>query len=193
VVTTLAIEGRIAQISVSAGGVPKRAVDAGTVTALGLEGDAHRNLEHHGGPERALCLFSLERIRELQAEGHTVVPGAMGENVTVEGLDWDRVEPGARLALGDAVLIEVTRYTVPCFNIAPFFRERDFRRVSQKRHPGSSRVYARVLRTGAIRTGDPVRLLPPAQAALDQTAPDRSAAGQVAPDRAVAGRRASGS
>jgi MOSC domain-containing protein YiiM len=154
-------EARIAQISVSAGGVPKRAVEAGTVTALGLDGDAHRDLEHHGGPERALCLFSLERIRALQAEGHSVVPGAMGENVTVEGLDWDRVEPGTRIALGDAVLIEVTRYTVPCFNIAPFFKGREFSRVSQKRHPGYSRVYARVLRTGAIRTGDPVRLVGP--------------------------------
>jgi MOSC domain-containing protein YiiM len=154
-------EGRIAQISVSAGGVPKRAVEAGTVTALGLEGDAHRDHEHHGGPERALCLLSLERIRELQAEGHTVVPGAMGENVTVQGLDWDRVEPGARLALGDAVLIEVTRYTSPCFNIAPLFKGREYARVSQKRHAGFSRVYARVLRTGAIRAGDPVRLLAP--------------------------------
>jgi MOSC domain-containing protein YiiM len=165
-------EGRIAQISVSAGGVPKRAVEASTVTALGLEGDAHRNHEHHGGPERALCLFAVERIRELQAEGHTVVPGAMGENVTVEGVDWDRVVPGTRLALGEAVLIEVTRYTSPCFNIAPLFRERDFARVSQKRHPGSSRVYARVLRTGAIRAGDPVRLL-----AAGQSAPGQLAAG----------------
>ena len=153
-------EGRIAQISVSAGGVPKRAVEAGTVTALGLEGDAH-DYKDHGGPDRALCLFALERIHELQAEGHTVAPGAMGENVTIEGLDWSRVAPGVRLALGGAVLVEVTRYTSPCFKIAPLFRGRDFARVSQKSHPGSSRVYGRVLRTGAVRAGDPVRLLVP--------------------------------
>ena len=78
----------IAQISVSPGGVPKLPVPAARVTELGLEGDAHREMEVHGGPERALCLFALEQIRALQAEGHPVVPGALGENLTIEGLDW---------------------------------------------------------------------------------------------------------
>jgi MOSC domain-containing protein YiiM len=83
----------IAQISISSGGVPKLAVPFARVTELGLEGDAHRDMTGHGGPERALCLFSLEQIRALQAEGHTVSPGAIGENLTVEGLDWERVTP----------------------------------------------------------------------------------------------------
>jgi len=152
----------IVQISVSAGGVPKLSVPFARVTELGLEGDAHRDMEHHGGPERALCLFSLEKIRALQTEGHAVSPGAIGENLTVEGLDWERVTPGSRLELGDGVLIEVTRYTSPCFNIKKNFSDGDFSRVSQKRHPGSSRVYARVLKTGGIRQGDTVRLLEPA-------------------------------
>ena len=149
----------IAQISVSAGGVPKLAVPAARVTELGLEGDAHRDMEHHGGPERALCLFALEHIRALQAEGHTVSPGAIGENLTVEGLDWERVTPGSRLELGDTVVIEITRYTSPCFNIQKNFVAGDISRVSQKRHPGWSRVYARVLKTGAIKQGDPIRLV----------------------------------
>jgi MOSC domain-containing protein YiiM len=37
--------------------------------------------------------------------------------------------------------------------------------VSQKRHPGWSRVYARVLATGSIRPGDPARLLEEVEAA----------------------------
>ena len=150
----------IAQINVSAGGVPKLPVASARVTELGLAGDLHRDLEHHGGPERALCLFPLEQIRALQAEGHTVTAGSIGENLTVEGLDWTRVTPGARLELGDQVLIEVTRYTSPCFNIKKSFSDGDFSRVSQKKHPGWSRVYARVLKTGAIKQGDPVRLVP---------------------------------
>jgi MOSC domain-containing protein YiiM len=79
---------RIVQISLSPGGVPKRAVPSARVTTLGLEGDVQRDREHHGGPERAFCLFSQERIRALQAEGHPVTPGSIGENVTLEGLDW---------------------------------------------------------------------------------------------------------
>jgi MOSC domain-containing protein YiiM len=151
--------GRIVQISVSPGGVPKLPVDAARVTLDGVEGDAHRDREHHGGPERAVCLYSMDAIRALVAEGHAVVPGALGENVTVEGLDWNRVTPGTRLRLGADVLLEVTRYTTPCFNIRTAFVGGEFARVSQKRHPGWSRVYTRVLHEGVIRTGDPAVVL----------------------------------
>jgi len=44
-------------------------------------------------------------------------------------------------------------------NIMRAFKGGDFTRVSQKRHPGWSRVYARVLVPGRIRQGDPARLL----------------------------------
>lgn len=151
----------IAQINVSPGGVPKRPVPEARVGERGLEGDAQRDLEHHGGPERAVCLFSLERIQALAAEGHGIIPGAIGENLTVAGLDWSRVGPGSRFLVGEEVLLEVTRFTSPCVNIASVFRDREYSRVSQKRHPGDSRVYARVLRTGHVRAGDPVRLLAP--------------------------------
>ncbi|HEY3099998.1 MAG TPA: MOSC domain-containing protein [Methylomirabilota bacterium] len=151
--------GHIVQLSVSNGGVPKHAVPMAKITPLGLEGDAHHDHEHHGGPERAVCLFAMEAIRELQAEGHPLVPGALGENVTLEGLDWSAVQPGARLQLGDQVVLEITRYTTPCLNIRPAFRGGDYSLVSQKRHPGRSRVYARVIATGTLRSGDPVRLV----------------------------------
>ncbi|MBI1845588.1 MAG: MOSC domain-containing protein [Candidatus Rokubacteria bacterium] len=153
------MKATIVQLSVSPGGVPKSAVAAARVTDQGLEGDAHRDSEHHGGPDRAVCLYALEQIHALQAEGHSIVPGALGENVTVEGLDWGLVTPGRRLLLGETVMLEITRYTSPCFNIGPVFRDREFARVSQKRHPGWSRVYARVLRPGTLKRGDPVRLL----------------------------------
>ena len=62
----------------------------------GLEGDRHRNRKLHGGPDRALCLFSLERIEALQAEGHPIEPGTLGENLTLA--DWTgRGPPGRRL------------------------------------------------------------------------------------------------
>jgi MOSC domain-containing protein YiiM len=152
---------RIVQVSVSEGGVPKRAVAEAHVTCRGLDGDAHRDEEHHGGPERAVCLFSLDLIETLAREGHTIAPGTLGENVTVAGLDWSRVVPGTRLRLGPDVLVEVTRYTSPCVNIRLAFRDGDFARVSQKRHPGGSRVYARVLEEGTIRPDDHVELIAP--------------------------------
>jgi MOSC domain-containing protein YiiM len=163
------VTGRIVQISVSNGGVPKTAVPSARITADGVEGDRQRDREHHGGPDRAVCLFSMERIRELQQEGHGIVPGSAGENVTVEGIDWNTVEPNSRLQLGDDVVLEVTRYTSPCMNIRASFIDGNYARISQKRHAGWSRVYARVLAPGTVRTGDPVRVLAP-QASADRVA-----------------------
>ena len=159
------MNARIVQISVSRGGVPKTAVPTARVTAEGLEGDAQRDREHHGGPERAVCLYSIEAIERLRAEGHSIAPGSIGENVTVEGLDWSALGPGNHLLLGNQVLVQVTRYTSPCLNIRGSFKDGEFARVSQKRHPGWSRVYARVLVEGTIRRDDPVRLLDEIRAA----------------------------
>jgi len=151
------------QVSISAGGVPKRPVPSGRVTVEGLEGDGHRDREHHGGPERAVCLYAQELIEALQQEGHPVTPGALGENVTLAGLDWSALVPDTCLLVGD-VLLQITRYTSPCVNITKAFAGGDYARISQKRYPGWSRVYARVLKTGAIRPGDHARVLSPAEA-----------------------------
>jgi MOSC domain-containing protein YiiM len=153
--------GRIVQVSVSDGGVPKRAVPAARITELGVEGDRQASPEIHGGPERAVCLFSMERIRDLQAEGHAIAAGTVGENLTVEGIEWESVRPRSRILLGDDVALEVTRYTSPCFKIKTAFKGGDYGRISQKAHAGWSRVYARVLVPGTVRAGDAVRVLPP--------------------------------
>jgi MOSC domain-containing protein YiiM len=153
------VTGQIVQVSVSAGGVPKTAVDSAKVTTLGLAGDGHRDLEHHGGPERAVCIFALEAIEALKAEGHPIVPGGLGENLTIASLNWSAVVPDAVLQIGDELVLQVTRYTSPCVNITRSFLHGDYSRVSQKRHPGWSRVYARVLVPGSVSTGDAVRLL----------------------------------
>lgn len=151
--------GRIFQLNVSDGGVPKSAVREAFLTWTGLEGDRQRDLKHHGGPERALCLYSLEHILELQAEGHPIFPGSTGENVTLTGLDLRRIGPGARLALGEEVVVEISGYAAPCRVIAGSFLRREFKRISQKVRPGESRLYARVIRTGALAVGQEVRLL----------------------------------
>lgn len=117
------MSGRIVQISVSWGGVPKLPVAGALVTTFGIEGDAHRDTEHHGGPERAVCLYAMKMIRALQAEGHSIAPGTTGENVTVKGLDWEAVVPGCHLLVGDGVLLQVTRHTSPCENIMRLLTE----------------------------------------------------------------------
>lgn len=153
--------GRVVSINLSGGGVPKRRVNDAKVSRLGLQGDAQNDKKHHGGPERAVCVYSLERIHALQTEGHPIDVGTVGENVTVEGVDWELVVPGVRIRLGEDVLLEVTDFTDPCKTIRESFVDCRFVRISEKVHPGWSRVYARVLSEGELRTGDPVELGPP--------------------------------
>ena len=150
-------EGRVAQVSVSQGGVPKLPVPAAEVGPLGLAGDKVGNARLHGGPDRAVCVYSLERIEALRQEGHAIFPGAIGENLTLSGLDWDRVVPGARLEAGEC-LLEVTKYAQPCSTTAPYVSG-DLQRYHQNHRPGWSRVYARVLRPGTVRAGDAARLV----------------------------------
>lgn len=150
--------GAVYGVHTSAGGVPKRPVAEAVVEREGIVGDGHHD-RSHGGPDRALCLFSLEVIERLQQEGHPIAPGTAGENVTVVGLEWSGVWPGAHLRIGE-VEVEVTQYTTPCKTIRASFQDGAFNRIHPARFPGESRVYARVLRTGRIRPTDPVEILP---------------------------------
>jgi len=150
---------RIFQIALSKGGVPKHAVQTAAVTTLGIEGDKHRDMRHHGGPDRALCLYSLEHILALQGEGHPIFPGSTGENILTLGLNFAEIPVGALLKLGEEVRLEITSHAAPCKTIRGSFIDEGFTRISQKLHPGWSRLYARVLREGTIRVGDGIRLI----------------------------------
>lgn len=148
--------GVIVQLAVSRGGVPKKTVPEALVDALGLERDKQKHTKIHGGPERAVCLFSLEVMQALQAEGHPIYPGSTGENVLISGLDWPSLASGMRLALGPEVVVELTRTTTPCKQIVGSFADLDFRHLGQ---PGRMRWYSRVIAEGVLRPAMAVRVL----------------------------------
>ena len=149
--------GRIESINVSRGGVPKTSVFEALVTETGLDGDRQRDRRFHGGPDRAVVIFSLDVIRALQAEGHPIGVGTTGENLTVSGLTWRAIVPGIELRIGE-VRLRVTKFAAPCENIRGSFLDQDVTRISEQRHPGWSRVCARVLTGGLIQLGDLVRV-----------------------------------
>lgn len=157
--------GRLEQINVNPhGGVPKHRVAQAVVTVDGVAGDRQRNRRYHGGPSRAVSLFAHERIAALAAAGHPIAPGSTGENLTVSGLAWSALAPGDRVRVGEVVL-ELTAFAPPCKTIRGSFLDDDASPVSQKRHPGWSRLYARVLTPGTVREGDAVEHAPAPRAA----------------------------
>jgi MOSC domain-containing protein YiiM len=139
--------------------VPKLPVPEAKITVRGIEGDRQRHRHIHGGPDRAVCVYSLEAIEALQAEGHPIAPGSTGDNVTIAGLDWSSVQPGDRLRIGP-VELELLSYTAPCIHNARWFVNGDFSRISHNKNPGWSRMYARVSVEGSIRVGDAINYEP---------------------------------
>jgi MOSC domain-containing protein YiiM/predicted GNAT family acetyltransferase len=153
--------GRVVQVNVSPGGVPKHAVPEARVGRMGLVGDRHRGDTVHGGPHRAVCLFAIEALQRVADEGHPIEPGSVGENLTTEGIELALLPAGTRLAIGQDVILEMSGPTNPCDNIAGSFHDGRSGRISILTHPADSRMYARTLAEGVVRTGDPIRVLPP--------------------------------
>jgi MOSC domain-containing protein YiiM len=152
-------KGTVVSLNVSSGGVPKLPIQSAELGVCGLMGDDHDDKDSHGGPDRAVCIYATELIEALQREGHPISPGSAGENLTVRGVDWSEMVPGARVAVGGTQL-QLTGYTSPCKTIRGSFINGRFSRISQKANPGWSRVYGKVLVGGPIRLGDLVVIVP---------------------------------
>jgi MOSC domain-containing protein YiiM len=155
--------GVVERIGVGSGGVPKHPAEVAEILPRGLIGDRQAVRRHHGRPFQAVSLYSSEVIAALVEEGHPIEWGAAGENLTVSGLDWARLRPGTRFALGDPldpVCLEMTSWMPPCSTIAEAFVARDFTRIDHEVHPGWSRAYAAVVRPGSVGAGSLLRVLP---------------------------------
>lgn len=160
--------GFVLQISVSPGGVPKRAVPEGVVTELGLVGDQHAYPQFHGGPRQALLFMTMEGIEELTRAGFPLFPGALGENITTTGMDRRQWRIGQRWRVGPDVVVEFTKIRVPCKTLnrygAGAIQKALYDEIVKAGDPSSphwglSGCYARVIESGTIRPGDTIGAL----------------------------------
>ena len=150
----------IVSINVSElGGVPKLPVKTAVVRVEGVEGDLNRfRMERkNGDPGRAVSIFSMERILQLQEEGHPIDIGTAGENFTIEGIDWPKMEVGMMIRFG-STLIRLSEPCAPCSKIGGSFMENEFSRIDQNKRRGWSRWSASVIEEGAVSVGDAVYL-----------------------------------
>ncbi|MEC7708918.1 MAG: MOSC domain-containing protein [Candidatus Thermoplasmatota archaeon] len=153
------MNGLVHSINISSGGVPKRAVDSVNIGKEGVEGDFNRFRDGRGGdPDRAVCIFSLERIEDLKEEGNPIEVGSTGENLTIQGIEWSALVEGTKLEVGDVVL-ELSEPCAPCSKISESFIGGRFSRVDHKQAFGWSRWLARVVREGSVSVGDSVNIV----------------------------------
>src|SRR5688572_11614971 len=139
----------LAQLNVSPGGMPKRPVPSASVTVDGVEGDWQKNRKYHGGPDRAVCIYSEELYGQLRDAGVDVGPGDVGENFTTRGIDLQKLAKGDRLRVGTCV-VEITNVRVPCNQLKKW--DPDLPELIV----GRSGWVAKVVVEGVVNQGDPV-------------------------------------
>lgn len=155
------MKGIVNSINVSSeGGVPKIPIEEAKVLFDGLEGDFNkfRSTKKAGDLDRAITIFSLEKIHELQKEGHPIKVGSTGENITLEGMDWIHLKEGMKISIGESI-IQLSEPCAPCSKIGESFQNRKFSRIDHDLKFGWSRWLARVLVEGKITVGDSIAVL----------------------------------
>lgn len=135
------------------------------VHALGLHGDEQADPSVHGGISKAVYAYPHAHFgfwQTVRAQARVapwdepLPPGALGENLTIEGLSEDRLWVGDRLQLPNCVLA-VSEPRFPCFkfNAAMGFKQASKLMAAN----GWCGFYLAVRRAGTLRAGEPFELI----------------------------------
>lgn len=141
----------------------------------GLAGDEQADRRVHGGPDKAVHLFPAQTYARLAAAfpdaAERLVPGSIGENLSVDGLDEATVRIGEVFSLGTARL-QVSEPRSPCWKIDARYGVSGLTAfIAEQACAG---WYLRVLTPGTVADGDCLRRLP-ADPANDPAAPTLAA------------------
>jgi MOSC domain-containing protein YiiM len=129
------------------------------VGLLGLDGDEQADLTVHGGPEKAIYAYAASHYPTWAAQFPQLAPsfhgGAMGENLTIGGLDETNICVGDVHAVGSA-LVQVCQPRQPCFKFS--LRHGNSQLPKAMVRSGHAGWYYRVLEEGVLRVGDSIEL-----------------------------------
>ncbi|HQA51019.1 MAG TPA: MOSC domain-containing protein [Syntrophomonadaceae bacterium] len=115
---------------------------------LGIGVDAHSGHGH-----RQISLLSWSSFEKMKSRGVEVSYGDFAENITVENLDVAHLPLGTRLQVGEA-LLEVTQIGKECHNQGCAIKTQSGTCVMPLEG-----VFARVLSSGWVETGDPINIV----------------------------------
>lgn len=134
-------------------GIIKRPVDQPIfLSRLNFEGDAQADLKHHGGEDKAVCVYCYEHYTYWEKELQTQLAlGAFGENLTIRGLLEDDIHIGDTFQLGEAV-VQVTQPRQPCYKLTARYNAPTLPLLIQQ--TGYTGFYFRVLKEGTVRKDD---------------------------------------
>jgi MOSC domain-containing protein YiiM len=155
--------GRIAPLGpegVPSGFVKHSVLKRVEVAGRGLAGDEQADLTVHGGLEKAVYGYAMRHYPAWRTEYpehvEILVPGAFGENLTIDGLTEEDIFVGDVHRIGTAVL-QVCQPRQPCFKFALHFNDNRLPKAMVK--SGRAGWYYRVLEPGDLGAGDEVELV----------------------------------
>ncbi|WP_411830074.1 MOSC domain-containing protein [Metasolibacillus meyeri] len=138
-------------------GINKQQVASVYLAKSGFDGDDVADKKHHGGPDRAVCLYPLEHYAQWQQElGKTLPTAAFGENLTVTNMIEANVCIGDIYKIGD-VVIQITQGRVPCSTIDKYTEANTL--LKRLIETGYTGFLARVLEEGTIYADSPIELI----------------------------------
>ena len=128
------------------------------ISSLGIAGDAICDTRNHGGVDQAIYIYGTPDYAWWSQElGRELGPGTFGENLTIAGLESATFRIGDRL-LTSEVTLEVTAPRIPCGTLVVRMGDPAFaKRFRAAERPG---LYCRVVREGAVQSGDAVTVEP---------------------------------
>ncbi len=140
-------------------GIDKRPRDGGvTIEVTGLDGDVVCDLQRHGGRDQAVYAYDEADARRWADElGRAVVPGELGENLTLAGVAVSDAVVGQRWQVGAQVVLEVTLPRTPCATFGRWIGQPHWVRRFAER--GDVGAYLRVITPGTVQAGDRVHVL----------------------------------
>jgi len=142
-------------------GLPKKSVDIVVLTRQGLVGDfnRYRHEECHDDPDKAVLIFPLETIVQLNSEGWPVQLGDIGENFTTQGIPYEYFAIDQRYKVGE-VIIQISKVCDPCSNLRhlPYVGQENKARFV-KALVGRRGWYARVLKGGEVKVKESIQQL----------------------------------
>ncbi len=125
---------------------------------LNLEGDRQADLVHHGGIDKAVCVYPSEHWLHWSGilPQRPLVGGEFGENFTLEGLTEAAVCIGDIFSAGSAV-IQISQPRQPCWKLARRWQIKDL--AVQVERTGFTGWYFRVLQEGLVDSNIPLQLI----------------------------------
>lgn len=145
-------------------GMYKEAVQGEVEVGLeGFVGDHQADRRVHGGPEKAVHLYPARHYVQLSKQfpdaERNLVPGSMGENISVPDIDERDVRIGEIWKFG-SVLLQVCQPRSPCWKIDERFSVDGMAAfIAEQRLTG---WYWRVVKVGHVRSEDGMQLEVPA-------------------------------